>query len=650
MSGRQFSNQVIRTGAVNTCVAALLAATFILLLLRLTTSQLILFVVCMACCAVSTGIINQFLFLHWLKPIATLLDAPDPTLLTEAKLREAFSATMRVPWMMITDYFAVWVLSAALIDVLLLSTSKLFDFKDAAVVFISVFLAAFISQITGIYFLKLRFDPVRRLVKPLLPQLQDRKALLTTMSVKTKLMFTVSSLVITSAVFGVVLAQREATRFIERYAIDRQAQVFAALDTALASGRSLDSAIEEQRAQCATLGITLQSISLTRDLDIHPDSETSLLDEELESIRHDLQGADQGDSTAYDTNNYYSWRLYDNRTRLLLAFTGSDAFGGQIARVRANFVILVALVFLVAIIAAYFFSAGFSNSVHELGEEVERIASGDFSRRSGFESDDELGDLGLHLEHMTSRLKQIIQEVYAESESLSGAAAQVAASSQELSHGTSEQAAAAEQTASSLEEMNSSIQQNVEKSQQLEQMIVQSVSHAQDSGKAVENTATAMKRIAERISIVEEIAYQTNLLALNAAIEAARAGEHGKGFAVVASEVRKLAERSQAAAQEIAEVATQSVRSATHSGELLASLVPLIQGTADFVRDVANSSRVQANNAAQMSNAIVQMDRVTQRNAASSEEFASTAEQLSQQAHGLRELMLFFQVRSANKI
>jgi len=245
---------------------------------------------------------------------------------------------------------------------------------------------------------------------------------------------------------------------------------------------------------------------------------------------------------------------------------------------------------------------------------------------------------------ITRGVARVIHEVQVESDGLSAAARQVAGSSQGLSHGTSEQAAAVEQTSSTLEEMNASITQNAENSRRLEQMAAKGVSDAEESGKAVEETVVAMQTIAERISIVEEIAYQTNLLALNAAIEAARAGDHGKGFAVVAAEVRKLAERSQTAAREIGDVASTSVRAASRSGNLLAELVPSIQGTAEFVREVAAASREQSLSVGQMSQAMGQMDQVTQRNAAAAQELSSTAVQLASQAQGLRALMAVFRL------
>jgi methyl-accepting chemotaxis protein len=234
--------------------------------------------------------------------------------------------------------------------------------------------------------------------------------------------------------------------------------------------------------------------------------------------------------------------------------------------------------------------------------------------------------------------------VRAGANAVSAASAQVSSTAQSLSRGTSEQAACAEETTSSLEQMSASISQNVENTRQMEQMAVKGSTDADESGKAVKETLAAMQTIAQKISIIDEIAYQTNLLALNAAIEAARAGEHGRGFAVVATEVRKLAERSQTAAQEISGLASSSVKVAERSGQLLTDLVPAIRKTAELVQEVAASSREQAAGVAQVNKAMSQVDQVTQRNASAAEELASTAEELTAQAEALNQLMAFFRV------
>jgi methyl-accepting chemotaxis protein len=193
--------------------------------------------------------------------------------------------------------------------------------------------------------------------------------------------------------------------------------------------------------------------------------------------------------------------------------------------------------------------------------------------------------------------------------------------------------------------MNASIMQNADNSRETEQTAVKGAGDATESGSAVRETVSAMNTIAAKISIIEDIAYQTNLLALNAAIEAARAGDHGKGFAVVASEVRKLAERSQTAANEIGALAASSVKVAERSGQLLTDLVPSIRRTADLVQEVAAASREQSTGVAQINRAMSRVDQVTQRNAAAAEELASTSEELSAQAEAMQALMSFFQIQ-----
>ncbi|MES2919045.1 MAG: methyl-accepting chemotaxis protein [Pseudomonadota bacterium] len=281
-----------------------------------------------------------------------------------------------------------------------------------------------------------------------------------------------------------------------------------------------------------------------------------------------------------------------------------------------------------------------SASLRRMATAATAIADGDLSVRVKAQSEHDV--LGTALARMIDKLTQVMREVSAGANGLSAAAQQVAATSQSLSQGTSEQAASVEETSASLEEMGASITRNAENSREMEKMATRGALDAEDSGRSVQETVEAMKLIAQKTSIVEEIAYQTNLLALNAAIEAARAGEHGRGFAVVAAEVRQLAGRSQTAAKEISELAGNSVRVAERSGQQLLDLVPAIRKTAELVQEVAAASGEQASGVNQVNRAMAAVDQITQRNASASEELASTAEEMSSQAESLAELMSFF--------
>jgi methyl-accepting chemotaxis protein len=281
-------------------------------------------------------------------------------------------------------------------------------------------------------------------------------------------------------------------------------------------------------------------------------------------------------------------------------------------------------------------------SLKEMAKVADKIAVGDLTVSVTPKS--EKDQLGNAFASMVAKLSTTITEVRSAANGLASASEQVSSTAAALSQGTSEQASSVEETSSSLEEMSASITQNAENSRQSEQMAIKGAKDAEESGKAVVETVDAMKSIADKVSIIEEIAYQTNLLALNAAIEAARAGEHGKGFAVVATEVRKLAERSQSAAKEISGLASSSVKVAEKSGTLLSELVPSIKKTTELVQEVSAASQEQAAGVTQMNKAMGSVDQVTQRNASAAEELSSTAEEMSSQAELLQDLVNFFKV------
>jgi len=279
---------------------------------------------------------------------------------------------------------------------------------------------------------------------------------------------------------------------------------------------------------------------------------------------------------------------------------------------------------------------------------TERMTQGDLTVRIESTSKDEVGQLLGSMRDMTAKLAQVVGEVRNSAESLSSASEEVSATSQSMNQASSEQAASVEETSASVEQMTASITQNGENAKVTDGMAVQAAKQASEGGVAVEQTVAAMKDIAKKIGIIDDIAYQTNLLALNAAIEAARAGEHGKGFAVVAGEVRKLAERSQVAAQEIGEMAGTSVAVAEKAGKLLGEMVPAIKKTSDLVQEIAAASQEQSSSVGQINTSMMQLNQVTQQNASSSEELAATAEEMSSQAQNLQQLVAFFKVDGAD--
>jgi len=327
---------------------------------------------------------------------------------------------------------------------------------------------------------------------------------------------------------------------------------------------------------------------------------------------------------------------------------GADAAAALKGKAARNAIIIaVCTLLVVAAISALITRA----LLRQLGGEpdyaadiVNRIANGDLTLTVKIKPGDSTSLLAA-MHTMVGNLSRVVSEVNDGAEALASASEEVSATAQSLSQGASEQAAAAEESSAAIEQMSASIAQNTENAKVTDGMAGKAAQEASEGGEAVRSTVTAMREIAKKIGIIDDIAYQTNLLALNAAIEAARAGEHGKGFAVVAAEVRKLAERSQVAAQEIEQVASGSVDLAEKAGALLDTMLPNIKRTSDLVQEITAASEEQSAGAGQINSAMSQLSQTTQMNASSSEQLAATAEEMSGQAEQLQSSMAFFRVR-----
>lgn len=336
----------------------------------------------------------------------------------------------------------------------------------------------------------------------------------------------------------------------------------------------------------------------------------------------------------------------------LSVIADQDRLGPQLQADNARTVQMVIWISLAAVLVAVFLSWLLVRIVKrplggeplEMEQIATRIAQGDLQVE--FTNRESATGVYKAMMHMVDNLTDTIQQVRGGADGLASASNELNASAQNISQAATEQAASVEETTSSVEQLHASVQQNTENARVTDQMATQAAAEAARGGEAVQRTVGAMKEIANKIGLIEDIAYKTNLLSLNAAIEAARAGEHGKGFTVVAAEVRKLAENSRVTAQEINELATNSVSIAEDAGKLLEQIVPSIQKTADLVQEITASSEEQASGIDQINGAMSQLDSVTQQNASSSEELAATAEELSSQAEALLDAVAFFKLQS----
>ena len=294
--------------------------------------------------------------------------------------------------------------------------------------------------------------------------------------------------------------------------------------------------------------------------------------------------------------------------------------------------------------AALWMSLSITRSLRRAVSLADEIGAGDISKQIDVRSNDEIGDLLRSMNAMSAKLSQVMTEVTQSAEQVAAGSSQSAAAAEQLSSGATEQAAASEQASAAIEQMSANVRQNADNANTTEKIATQASASAARTGTAVTASVAAMRTITEKISVIQEIARQTDLLALNAAIEAARAGQHGKGFAVVASEVRKLAERSQEAAREIGALSSQTLLTSEEAGQMLESLVPDIQRTAELVSEISAACREQSIGIDQINQAIQQLDQVTQSNAGAANEMSATASQLSAEAGRLQENAAYFKL------
>ncbi len=304
----------------------------------------------------------------------------------------------------------------------------------------------------------------------------------------------------------------------------------------------------------------------------------------------------------------------------------------------------IALAVLLSVALGTWLSLMIARGLNKAVQLVTEVAAGNLSATATVKGNDEIKDVIDALNAMTTKLRQIVGEVITSARNVASGSQELSATAEQLSQGSTEQASSTEEASASMEEMASTIKQSADNAAQTEKIARQSASDAEASGIAVGKAVGAMETIAEKILVVQEIARQTDLLALNAAVEAARAGEHGRGFAVVASEVRKLAERSQAAAAEISTLSSDTVKAARSAGDMLGKLVPDIRRTAELVEEISAGTREQNAGAAQINTAIQQLDKVTQQNTSAAEQLSATSEELAGQAEQMQDAISYFRI------
>ena len=378
---------------------------------------------------------------------------------------------------------------------------------------------------------------------------------------------------------------------------------------------------------------------------INEEAEAAVADFEnmSDALRNESRQAEEKAMALFDELQNINTQIAEQETE-----NGDETIANSNAMVYGGIILGVILAMVLGVVITRVITSGLKQGVGV----AEKLANGDLTINVDKElvnQKDEVGQLANAMQRMVEKLRELISNVKYGADNIASASEQMSSNSQEMSQGSSEQASSAEEVSSSMEQMKSNIQQNTDNAQQTEKISQNAAQSIKKGNEATQTAVESMKEIAEKISIINDIAFQTNILALNAAVEAARAGEHGKGFAVVASEVRKLAERSAEAASEIDEKSKSGVQISEDAGKQLSEIVPEVEKTSQLVQEITAASNEMNSGADQVNNAIQQLNQVTQQNASSSEELASNAEELSSQAEQLQQVISYFKLNGEDK-
>ncbi|MGM0531010.1 MAG: methyl-accepting chemotaxis protein, partial [Bacteroidota bacterium] len=378
---------------------------------------------------------------------------------------------------------------------------------------------------------------------------------------------------------------------------------------------------------------------------INEEAETAVADFEnmSDALANESKEAEEKTMALFDELQNINTQIAEQETE-----NGDEVIANSNAMVYGGIILGVILAMALGVVITRVITSGVKQGV----DIAQKLADGDLTINVDKElvsQKDEVGELAKAMQRMVEKLRELIANVKYGADNIASASEQMSSNSQEMSQGSSEQASSAEEVSSSMEQMKSNIQQNTDNAQQTEKISQNAAQSIKKGNEATQTAVESMKEIAEKISIINDIAFQTNILALNAAVEAARAGEHGKGFAVVASEVRKLAERSGEAASEIDEKSKSGVQVSEQAGQQLSEIVPEVEKTSQLVQEITAASNEMNSGADQVNNAIQQLNQVTQQNASSSEELASNAEELSSQAEQLQQVVSFFKLKGEDK-